>query len=34
MLFKEIANFWFTFAVRSGIITVEADAKLLASLGY
>lgn len=34
MLFKQLAHFWFNFAVCSGIITVEADAKLLESIGY
>lgn len=34
ILFKQIANFWYSFAVSSGIIVIEADSKLLESLGY
>ncbi len=33
-LFRQIANFLYTYAVSSGIILIEADAKLLENLGY
>ena len=33
-LFKNIADFYFDFTVKMGIVHVIADTKLLASLGY
>lgn len=33
-LFKQIADFWYSFSVSSGMIYIEADAKLLENLGY
>jgi len=33
-VFKELANFWYSFAYSTGIIVIEADAKLLEDLGY
>ena len=33
-LFKDIADFYFDFTVKMGIVHVIADTKLLASLGY
>jgi hypothetical protein len=33
-LFKSIADFYFDFIVKTGVVHVMADAKSLASLGY
>jgi hypothetical protein len=33
-LFKDIADFYFDFTVKMGIVYVIADTKLLAKLGY
>lgn len=33
-LFKQLADFWYSFSVSSGMIYIEADSKLLENLGY